>query len=158
MSPTVGLYFFAEEYIKFIYNLKYYLSLPLEIVSYTDSKYKDILIQKKQTHCMIGKLDDVEMVLLHYHDPQEAKEKWARRCERVDWDNLIFKMSEMNYCTQEHLQAFDNFPAERKVLFVSRDYGLKSQVVWPEYRAIGEIKNDTTNFKKHLNLTQVING
>ena len=28
-SPTVGMYFFAEEYIRFISNLKYYLNLKL---------------------------------------------------------------------------------------------------------------------------------
>lgn len=156
-SPTVGMYFFADEYIKFIYNLKHYLSCSMEIVSYNQSRYKDILIMKNQIHCMIGKLDDVEVVLLHYHDAEEAKEKWARRCQRVNYDNLIFKMSEMNCCTEEHLKAFDSFPAERKVLFVSKDYGLKSQIVWHKWADIGEIKNDTTDFKYKLDLVGLIN-
>ena len=95
-SPTIGMYFFAEEYIKFIINLKYYLSLKLEIITYEDSKYKDILVRKNQKHCLIGKLNDVEFVLLHYRNADEAIEKWERRCKRVNYDNLIFKMSEMN--------------------------------------------------------------
>lgn len=156
-SPTVGMYFFADEYIKFISRLKYYLGLKLEIITYEQSKYKDILIRKNQTNCLIGKLDDVEIVLLHYHNASEAVQKWERRCKRVNWDNIIFKMSEMNCCTLEHLKAFDNLPTERKILFVSKDYGLKSQIVWSEWTKVGEIKNDTTYFKKHLNLSNVLN-
>lgn len=129
----------------------------MEIISYEESKYKDILIKKNQTHCLIGKTDDVEMVLLHYHDSNEAKEKWARRCQRVNYENIIFKMSEMSYCTEEHLKAFDAFPADRKVLFISCDYRLKSQIVCPEWSEIGEIKNDTTDFKKHIDLVSLIN-
>lgn len=156
-SPTVGMYFFAEEYIRFISNLKYYLNLKLEIVTYEDSRYKDVLIKKNQTACLIGKLEDVEIVLLHYYSADEAIEKWERRCKRVDYDNLIFKMSEMNLCTLEHLRAFDEFPAERKVLFVSKDYGFKSQIVLKQWSKIGEIKDDTTRFKQHLNLKKLIN-
>lgn len=156
-SPTVGMYFFAEEYIRFINNLKYYLNIKMEIVTYDNSRYKDVLIQKNQTACLIGKLDDVEIVLLHYHSADEAVEKWERRCKRVNYDNLIFKMSEMNLCTLEHLRAFDEFPAERKILFVSKDYGFKSQIVLKQWSKIGEIKDDTTRFKKHLNLKKLIN-
>lgn len=156
-SPTVGMYFFAEEYIRFINNLKYYLNIKMEIVTYDNSRYKDVLIQKNQTACLIGKLDDVEIVLLHYHSADEAVEKWERRCKRVNYDNLIFKMSEMNLCTLEHLRAFDEFPAERKILFVSKDYGFKSQIVLKQWSKIGEIKDDTTRFKQHLNLKKLIN-
>lgn len=156
-SPTVGMYFFAEEYIKFISQLKYYLGLKLEIITYDESKYKDILIRLNQTKSLIGKLGDVEMVLIHYRSAAEAVEKWERRVRRVNWNHLIFKMSEMNQCTFEHLKAFDDFPAERKILFVSKDYGLKSQIVWPEWTRFGEIKNDTTDFKKHLNLAEFLN-
>lgn len=107
---------------------------------------------------MIGKLDDVEMVLLHYNDADDAKAKWERRCKRVNYDNLIFKMSEMNYCTEENLKAFDDFAAKRKVVFVSKDYELKSQIICPEWEALGEIKNDTTHFKRHLDLKSLINN
>ena len=41
------------------------------------------------------------------------KAKWERRCKSVNYDNLIFKMSEMNYCTEENLKAFDDFAAKR---------------------------------------------
>lgn len=66
-------------------------------------------------------------------------------------------MSEMNLCTLDHLRKFDDFPAERKVLFVSKDYGLKSQIVLKKWTKIGEIKDDTTKFKHHLNLRKLIN-
>lgn len=158
MSPTIGMYFFAEEYLKFIYNLNHYLSLPLEVVTSSDSKYRDILVKKRQEKCLIGKLDDVEIVLLHYSNAKEAKDKWERRCNRINFDNIIFKMSEMNFCSKEHLKLFDSFPAKRKILFVSQDYGLSSQIILPEWYFYGEVKNDTTNFKRGVNLKQLINS
>lgn len=156
-SPTVGMYFFAEEYIRFIYNLKYYLQQPLEIIDYSQSKYKEQLIERNQTNCLIGKIADVEIVLLHFHSAQEAQEKWKRRCERVNYDNLIYKFSEMDYCTEEHIKAFDAFSAKKKVMFVCKDYGLKSQTVCPEWTKHGRIKNDTTNFNRHVDLVKLIN-
>ena len=156
-SPTVGMYFFAEEYIKFINNLKHFLKQPLEIIDCSQSKYKEQLIERNQAHCLIGKIDDVEMVLLHFHNAQEAQEKWKRRCERVNYDNLIYKFSEMDYCTEEHLKAFDAFPAKKKVMFVCKDYALQSQTVCPEWTKYGRVKNDTTNFKRHINLVKLIN-
>lgn len=152
------MYFFAEDYIKFIYRLKYYLDQPLVVVTYQESKYKDILIKKGQTHCLVGKLDDVEIVLLHYQDKDDAIEKWNRRVRRVNYDNLIFKMSEMNCCNIRHLCMFDDFSTKKKVLFTSRSYDLQSEIVCNEWAKIGEIKNDTTNFKKHINLVRLING
>jgi uncharacterized protein (DUF1919 family) len=157
-SPTVGMYFFAEEYIRFIYNLKYYLKQPLEIINSSQSKYKEQLIERNQANCLIGKIADVEMVLLHFSSAQEAQEKWKRRCERVNYDNLIYKFSEMNYCTEEHIKAFDAFSAKKKVMFVCKDYGLKSQIVCSEWAKYGEVKNDTTNFNKHINLLKLINS
>lgn len=48
-SPTVGLYFYADEYIKFVSNLHYYLSQEITFISYEQSKYKDDIVRKKQT-------------------------------------------------------------------------------------------------------------
>ena len=129
----------------------------MEIINYSQSKYKKQLIERKQENCLIGKIDDVEMVLLHFHSEQEAKEKWKRRCERVNYDNLIYKFSEMDYCTEEHLKAFDALAAKKKIMFVCKDYGLQSQTVCAEWKKYGRVKNDTTNFKKHVNLVELIN-
>ena len=45
LSPTIGCYFYAEDFLKFCENLKYYLSLPIKMISLEESKYKDELIK-----------------------------------------------------------------------------------------------------------------
>lgn len=66
-SPTVGLYFFSEEYIKLLSNLERNLFLPFTVVSATESKYYQELVKKGQENVLIGKLgDEIEMVLLKY--------------------------------------------------------------------------------------------
>lgn len=44
----------------------------------------------------IGKLDDIEVVFLHYKSEEEAYQKWNRRKKRINYNNLIFKFNDMN--------------------------------------------------------------
>ena len=121
--------------------------------------YAQIIKQNsKFLRCPYARIGDVELRFSHYTDPDEALEKWNKRKERIHWDNLIVKMSEHNECTLELLQAFDALPYKKKVLFTTRDYGLKSQVIYKEYLNKGDIKNNTAHFRKYVNLTNLING
>ena len=43
MTPTVGLYFYAEDYLKFLQRLDYYLSLDFEKITIEQSKYREKL-------------------------------------------------------------------------------------------------------------------
>ena len=42
-TPTIGLFIFSEDYVKFCKQLKDYLSSELKFISIEESKYKDIL-------------------------------------------------------------------------------------------------------------------
>lgn len=68
----------GREYIKFIYNIRYYLEQELYFIDILDSNYSDYL-QKIQYKGLIGKIDDLEICFLHYKNEKEAKEKWDRR-------------------------------------------------------------------------------
>lgn len=157
-SPTIGCYFFAEDYIKFISNLKYYLNLDMSFISYDRSRHKDELSRKKQTMVPIGVLDDVEIVFLHYHSEEDVLEKWNRRKERIHWDNLFFKFSEMNQCRFEHLKLFDEMSLENKLVLVSQDYKLKSQIIVKSFTRKLEVYDDTTNFREGINLDRWLTG
>lgn len=157
-SPTIGLYFYSEDFIKFIYNLKHYIDSELVFIDYQNSNYKIDLIEHNNIHCPIGKLDDIEIVFLHYKTKEEALEKWNKRKQRIVWDNIIYKMSEQNLCTIELLKKFDEFPEKRKLVFVTQDYGLKSQVFWGGPCRKGNISIDTVLFRHYVNLIRFING
>lgn len=159
-SPTVGMYFYAEDYIKFLSNLEHYLGVDMIMISPTDSNhYEDLKKNHKDSlNKPIGRIGDVEIVFLHCHSNEEALTKWNRRKARMNIDNLVVKMSEMNQCSEETVRAFDALPFERKFIFTTKDYGLKSQVIFKEWLGQGEIKNDTSNFRKYINLENWING
>ena len=151
-TPTIGLFFFSRDYVKFVYNIKLYLEKELVFISIDQSKYKETLraYGGECLTCPIAVLGDIEIVFLHYKTESEAREKWNRRKERMNWDHIIYKMSEMT--------MFDNLNAKKKILFTSKDYNLKNQIVIPEYKDTGFIADDTTNFRKYINLTTIINS
>lgn len=157
-SPTVGMFFFTEEYIRFLKHLDYYLSLELKFIPLEQSRYSEELKQRNHLTCPIGVLDDVEIVFLHYHSEDEAREKWNRRKKRINIDNLIVKMSEMNLCTEAFLREFDSLPFKHKFVFVHKDYGLNTQILWREYANKGEVSNDTDHFRRHINLIALVKG
>lgn len=159
-SPTVGLFFFAQDYIKFLENLQFYVNKELSFISLDESRYRDKLKEYggECINCPIGKLGDIEIIFMHYKTEKEAATKWQRRVQRINWNNLILKMSEQNGCTINDLKAFDALHYEKKVLFVTRDYGLKSQVIFRKFMNRGNIPDDINNFKTYVDLVDLING
>ena len=155
-SPTIGLYFFTEDYLKFLTKLEYYLSLDIKFITHEQSRYSAILKERNTPPCPIGVLDDIEIVFLHYHSEEEAKTKWNRRKERMDRNRIIVKMTEQNLCTPEHLKVFDALPYKNKFVFVHRDYKLPSQVVCKEFAKSGEVTNDTDHFRRYINLIKLV--
>ena len=118
------------------------------------SAHKETIVQKGQTEKPIGILGDIEIVFLHYNSEEEAMEKWNRRKQRIHWDNLFIKFSEMNECTKEHLLTFDQLSFCNKIVLVSKDYGLKSQIIVNSFTRDNEVYDDTTNFREGLSLSK----
>lgn len=157
-SPTVGTYFFSEDYIRFVSNLEYYLSQGLKMINSSESKYHEVLEIKKQTNVPIGKLNDIEVFFLHYKTPMEAQEKWNRRVKRINWDNIILKFSEMNLCRYEHLQLFDMLPY-KKVLFVKKDYPeLKNYIKLPFYSNCVSLLDDIPEYRLKMHKIKRVLG
>ena len=158
LSPTAGLYFFAPDYIKFVSDLHKYLNLPLVFIRAEESAYYEELKKRNQTDKPIGKLDDVEIVFLHYKTKEEAEEKWNRRKERVNFDHIILKFSRMNLCTDKEIQAFDQLDFENKFVLNNRKpLQFKSEVFWDEKWCDEGIRRDTDPFPGNLNLKILLN-
>ena len=154
-TPTVGLYFFADGYIRFLRHMDHYLKQPLRIIPWQESKYADILEKRGDSRAPVGMIGDVEIVFLHYHSAEEAIQKWERRKQRIDKNHLVVKFSEMNCCTYEHLKAFDSLPYKHKLMFTKhRHPELKSAVYYRGYENSEQIDNDTTYFRRGINLSR----
>ncbi len=158
LSPTVGLYFFAPDYIKFVSDLKRYLEMPLTFIDAEQSKYFEELKIRNQLDKPIGILDDVEIVFLHYQSQAEAKEKWERRKARVNFDNIIIKMSRMNLCTEDHLREIDELPFENKIIINNRiPLRYNSEVYWDEEWNPEGIQSDTRPFPGSVKILKLLN-
>ena len=159
MTPTVGLYMFAQDYISLCKRIDYYLGSQLTFIPAEESKYHDSLAERKQQHVPIGLLgNDIEVVFLHYHDEKEAYEKWNRRTERVRTDNLIFKFSEMDLCEPQYIEAFDQLPYTKKVCFTANSYPqLKSCIRVSKIVKEGRVADDTSFYADYIDLTEFLN-
>lgn len=158
LSPTVGLYFFAPDYIRFVSDLHKYLDTPLEFINAEDSKYCEELKIRNQIDKPIGKLDDVEIVFLHYPSKEEALEKWNRRKERVNFNHIILKFSRMDLCTEKEIAEFDSIEFGNKFVFNNRKpLKFDSEVYWNEEWHEEGILRDTIPFPGKISLKKLLN-
>ena len=108
-TPFVGLYVMAPCYLKLLKNPKYYLGLSLSFAKV--SKYEEVeLTREKGAHKFpVGVLDDIEIQFMHYKSEEEAKAKWERRVNRINWDNIFVKIDgSKDYATFNLMQDFDS--------------------------------------------------
>ncbi len=156
-SPTIGLYFTAKDYIKFIKELKKYLSLELTFIEPKDSKnYKNLDVDFP-----IGKLGDIEIYFMHYKSKKEAKDKWDRRRERINWKNIIIKFSNQNDCTIKEINDFINLKYKNKICFVNKkELNKKGTIYIKQLFKTDDIKASFEPFgnSKYININELINN
>ena len=94
-SPTVGMFFIAKDYIEFLSDLKGYVNGKLTFIKPEESRWKDmpqISGDKRFGSYPVGVLSNgkntIEIFFLHYHSEQEAREKWERRVQRINWNKF----------------------------------------------------------------------
>lgn len=122
-TPTIGLFFPAKDYIQFVYDLDCYLNMSLQFIKPEDSKWFDKMKDKSNWGTYpIGILDDVEIHFLHYKDADEAFEKWERRKTRINFNKLILKFNDQNFCTKEDLIAWSQLKRKNKLCFTCRQH------------------------------------
>ena len=163
LSPTVGMFIMPDDYLKFISRLDYYLDQPLVFIDPDLSKWKRELEGRKNWKTyLIGKLDDIELHMLHYHDENSAKSKWEARIKRVNNNRLLFKFNDQNGAQLEHIIRFVELPLKNKLCFVANeDLAVADNVIYikqPEGIANGvKASREPFGESKHINLTEYIN-
>jgi uncharacterized protein (DUF1919 family) len=126
-TPTAGLYFMAEDYIRLLGNLKFYMDVELQFVE--ESRFDHL----KGVDYPVGILNnEIEIHFLHYATKEEAYEKWERRKKRINWDKLFIMWNDQNLFREEMLQEFEQLPYQNKVFFSAKDRKGPS-VIWIKY-------------------------
>ena len=156
LSPTLGMFFMADEYIKFIYEMKKYISAEINFISIEDSKYCEYLKMIKYDG-LIAKILDLEICFLHYDSEVEAREKWNRRKERINWDNILFKFNDQNLCTYDNLKKFEEFEAKNKICFTAKKYPELNTIQIKKFEKYNYVLDDIKSYKKHINMINFIN-
>lgn len=129
-SPTVGMFIMPDDYLKLISNLQHYIAAPLLFIQPEKSKWAPELRNKPNWGSyLIGRINDVELHMLHYHDEITARQKWESRVKRINHNRLIFKFNDQNGATEAHFKAFDALNLDHKILFSVREFPHLNSVV-----------------------------
>lgn len=109
LTPTVNLIIYSRDFIKFVSNLEYYLKQEIE------------QIYKEGIDYPVGKLGDIEIYFMHYHDFNEAREKWHERSKRINLENVFIMLSDNN-CSEDVVEEFERLPYKNKVFLTQSNY------------------------------------
>ena len=162
-SPTCGTYFFSKDYLRFLSDVHRYLDTELEELPVRESRYAEELVSLHGENVVLGRMEDVEVVLLHYPTFAEAKEKWDRRKQRIRWDNLLVKYSDQNGFVPEDFETFRALPFANK-LFLTTNPEYRSEFTrvipdkWHEGYAVDDIKSSFRVMDVNRLLNEMIRG
>lgn len=113
LTPTIGLAIDTADFVKFLENYEYYLSLELKPIEGVQKQVND---EWGYYDCTLG---EIKILFRHYRDVNDAIAKWNRRKERIIKENIIVKLT----CFDENididvLDRFAKLPY-KKILFLS---------------------------------------
>jgi uncharacterized protein (DUF1919 family) len=157
-TPTVGLFFYAPCFMELLKDLKTTISLPLTF--HEASKYEDANVFRNESYrYAIGKLGtDIEIHFLHYKTEEEAKDKWERRKQRINWDNLFIACTDRDGMSPELMTAFDDLPYKRKVIFAKQPYAtIKSAhylKAFKKDKLVGDLYNQRNGVSQNFNIKE----
>lgn len=159
-TPTIGGILYPEDYIKFISRLPYYLSIEMKQITVQESKYRDLLIEKSRN--MVGRIDDIEVIFIHYSSIEDAVRKWNKRRKRVNYNNILFKFNDQNNFIDKCYDDFIDLKFKNKIFFTSnknfitRDYCYFIKEFEDKGFAVDDLKasKGIVDYKKLLNSLQ----
>jgi uncharacterized protein (DUF1919 family) len=169
-SPTVGLYFFSEDYITFLENFKYYIKQPLKFVNTSKhleanqqrkvKKYPAGLFRKISNY-PIGVLgDNIEIHFLHCKDEIEANDKWTRRTSRLHLNRLFFIYSDRDNFREEFFHRYEKLNFEHKIFFSSKLRANSNCTVFiPDYAKEPQVGDSVVSrrYEKYIDIIKWLN-
>lgn len=160
-TPTIWTYFFPEEYLRFLEKLDWYLKQPLEFTSVSKHPMAHKLTETIHRKYPIGLLGgNVEIHFMHYKTEKDALEKWIRRINRVNFNNLFFVFSDGEEFREEILERYEKLPYKHKIFFTSKPRSnCKSTVFIRECAQATHVYDSTKNrkYEKYMDLVKWLN-
>ena len=100
------------EFVDFLENIEYYLSLEPDFVDMGES-YPTAVIGD-------GEHKKITLYFNHESEIEEARAKWDKRRKRVNYENMYIMMYNLDGLTQDDIKRVEQLPKEKfrnKVLF-----------------------------------------
>lgn len=116
LSPTINLYFLANDFIKFVQNLEYYLNIEL--------------VMKENTEVVTGVLDDIELYFLHYHTNEEAYEKWNERKSRINFDKIFVIQTDRDGFDEKAFEEFKKIKYHKALITKNEKWANEDFVIY----------------------------
>ena len=160
-TPFIGLFIFAPDYIRLLKELGKIVFYPIRFISPKDSKYvEDILVNDQLPKYPIGVLgDDIEIHFLHYKSEKEALGKWNRRVKRINFDNMLVKISENDKCNQEIINEFEKLNFKNKICFTSKEYkDIKCAIQIKECEKLQCVRGEWQYYEKYVDIKKLLNN
>jgi uncharacterized protein (DUF1919 family) len=124
-SPTIGLQFPQNDFVKFCDNFEYYINCELEECN--DKKQKIFtLLGGGKIDFPVGKIDDITIFFQHYQTFETAKEKWNERKTRINKERLFFIFVVYDNTPTEIIKAFEALPIKNKIIITNSDIFISS--------------------------------
>lgn len=110
LSPTVNMWIRQDDFLKFVCNLKEYIS-------------KEIVFIESTYEYPVGKLDDITLYFNHSLNAKEAKKDWDRRKNRINYDNLFIIMYDRDGITKTDIRKLESVACKNKIVLSDKEYG-----------------------------------
>lgn len=134
LSPTINLWMYQYDYLKFVLDLKKYISLDLEFIK---SEYKH----------PVARLGDITIYFNHYKTNEEAKNSWDIRKKRINYDNLFLIMYDKDGLTEEDLKKLKTIKCRGKIVISNKKYSSMDYVI----RIPVNMDNVETRYRLNIN-------
>lgn len=160
-TPTIGLYFYESDYVKFVSDIRKYLSEDLVFIKPSESRFYRKLVEEfgeEKLVFPIAKILDIEVMFLHYKDKIEALEKWNRRKERINYEKILYKFSDRTDSSEEIVRKFSQLDLPNKICFIKEKYENVDGIVVKELKELpsGITEKDCT--MKYIDIKSVLNN
>jgi uncharacterized protein (DUF1919 family) len=136
-TPTAGLFFEANDYVKLASNpKKYFIGAKLEFINPADSKnlklYND---SNNWGNYPVAKLIDIEIYFMHYPDQKTAENMWYRRLQRINFENMLFLFTENESFSKSVILEYLKINGQNKLCLTNTDYSIENESLIIDKRA-----------------------
>lgn len=119
LSPTINLYFMADDFMRFVKDLPYYLSLEPQI------KWGETF--------PVGVLDDIHIYFRHYKTCSGALDAWNRRKTRMRYDKIVVLCSDRYEFSDNSFEMWKTIKYPKLLFTCKKKYADDSAVYFKQY-------------------------